>query len=130
MKLLKVFALFIVLHIVAWAGTHTYLSKQQPDVLVVVDTSYALKPHFGAMEEWINHLQVSTRYKRIVVGTDKALLGDLQSIPSKSVIFRSAFGRMSVDNLKRYEETPAVEKILLSDGSIQPAGWKVVTFGH
>lgn len=130
MKLLKVFGLFLVLHIAAWAGTHTYLSKHQPDVLVVVDTSYALKPQFTAMEAWITHRQANTRYKRILVGTDKAMLGDLASIQSKATIFRTVFGRMSAENLQRYEQTPAVEKILLSDGSIRPAGWKVVTFDN
>lgn len=128
MKPLKVFALFIALHAAAWAGTHVYLSHHQPTVLVVVDTSYALKPQFAAMETWITHLQANSRYQRIVIGTDKAMLGDLDSIPTKAAIFRTAFGRMSADNLNRYAQIPASEKILLSDGSIRPDGWKVVTF--
>lgn len=128
MKLLKVFGLFLVLHVAAWAGTHVYLSQHQPDVLIVVDTSYALKPQFAAMQQWITQREASTRYKRILVGTDKALLGELASLKSKEVIFRTAFGRMSAENLQRYDATTASEKILLSDGSIKPAGWKVVTF--
>lgn len=128
MKALKVFALFIVLHVAAWAGTHVYLSQHPPQLLVVVDTSYAMKPQFGAMEAWINALQTSTRYQHIVVGTDKAMLGDLDSIQSKATIFRTVFGRMTAENLQRYEQVQASEKILLSDGSIRPAGWKVVTF--
>lgn len=128
MKVLKVFALFLVLHVAAWAGTHVYLSQHQPQVLVVVDTSYAMKPQFGAMEAWIDKLQASARYQHIVVGTDKAMLGDLDSIQSKANIFRTVFGRMTVENLQRYESVAASEKILLSDGSIRPAGWKVVVF--
>lgn len=128
MKLLKVFGLFLVLHVAAWAGTHVYLSQHQPDVLIVVDTSYALKPQFAAMQQWITQQEASTRYQRILVGTDKALLGELASLKSKEVIFRTAFGRMSAENLQRYDATTASEKILLSDGSIRPAGWKVVTF--
>lgn len=128
MKALKIFGLFIVLHAAAWAGTHVYLQQHQPDVLVVVDTSYALKPQFPAMENWINNLQARTRYKNIIIGTDKAMLGELDAIPSKATIFRTVFGRMSEDNLKRYEQIQASEKILLSDGSIRPSGWKVISF--
>lgn len=128
MKGLKIFGLFFVLHVAAWAGTHVYLSQHQPDVLIVVDTSYALKPQFAAMERWITARETSTRYKKIVVGTDKALLGELASLKSREAIFRTAFGRMSEDNLQRYAQTSAVEKILLSDGTINPAGWTVVKF--
>ena len=128
MKSLKIFGLFLVLHAAAWAGTHVYLSQHQPDVLIVVDTSYALKPQFAAMERWIAAREASTRYKKIVVGTDKALLGELASLKSREAIFRTAFGRMSAENLQRYAQTSAVEKILLSDGSIKPTGWTVVTF--
>jgi hypothetical protein len=127
-KLLKVFGLFVVLNVAAWAGTHTYLRQHQPDVLIVVDTSYALKPQFAAMQRWITQREASTRYQRILVGTDKALLGELAALKSKEAIFRTAFGRMSVENLQRYEATTAREKILLSDGSIKPAGWTVVAF--
>lgn len=128
MKLLKVFSLFILLNVAAWAGSHIYLQQHQPTVLLVVDTSYALKPKFAAMEEWINQFQANSRYKHIIVGTDKAFLGDLAALPSKSAIFRTVFGRMSMDNLQRYADTPAAEKILLSDGSLQPPGWKVIKF--
>jgi hypothetical protein len=128
MKALKVFALFIVLHVAAWAGTHVYLSQHPPQVLVVVDTSYAMKAQFGAMEAWINELQASSRYQHIMVGTDKAMLGDLDAIQSKANIFRTVFGRMTVEHLNRYESVQAGEKILLSDGSVRPAGWKVVVF--
>jgi hypothetical protein len=128
LKALKVFALFILLHVAGWAGAHTYLTQHPAQVLLVVDTSYALKPQFAAMETWINHLQSGSRYQQIMVGTDKAMLGELDSIPSKANIFRTAFGRMTADNLQRYADTPASRKILLSDGSIRPAGWEVVTF--
>ena len=128
MKSLKIFGLFLVLHAAAWAGTHVYLSQHQPDVLIVVDTSYALKPQFAAMERWIAAREASTRYKKIVVGTDKALLGELASLKSREAIFRTAFGRMSAENLQRYAQMSAAEKILLSDGSIKPTGWTVVTF--
>lgn len=128
MKALKVFALFIILHLAGWAGAHVYLTQHPTQVLLVVDTSYALKPQFVAMEAWINRLQSDSRYQQVMVGTDKAMLGALDSIPSKANIFRTAFGRMTADNLQRYENTPASRKILLSDGSIRPAGWEVVTF--
>ena len=128
MKFLKVFGLFFLLQALAWGATHVYLSQHQPTVLVVVDTSYALRPRFSTMEQWLNNFQANTRYKHILIGTDKALLGDLERLPSKSTIFRTAFGRMSVENLQRYADIAAEKKILLSDGSIQAPGWKVITF--
>ncbi|MEN9434297.1 MAG: hypothetical protein RLZZ422_1886 [Pseudomonadota bacterium] len=128
MKFLKVFSLFIILQAAAWAGTHFYLKQHAEEVLVIVDTSFALKPQFSAMEDWINQFEAKTRYKTIVVGTDKALLGKLTDIKAKSSIFRTAFGRMTEADLNRYNESKAVEKILLSDGSIHPSGWKVIKF--
>ena len=128
MKLLKVFALFIVLHGTAWAGAHWYLSQHKPEVLVVVDTSYSMKEKFTAVGEWIDNFEASSRYKTVVVGTDKALLGELLSLKSQSVIFRTAFGRMTEESLSRYSSFPAKEKILLSDGVITPDGWQVIQF--
>lgn len=128
MKLLKVFALFLVLHVAAWAGSHWYLSQNKPDVLVVVDTSYSMKPKFTEMQAWIAGFESSARYKTVIVGTDKALLGKLADLKSHSAIFRTAFGRMTETNLQRYTASKAKEKILLSDGAFKPEGWKLVTF--
>ena len=128
MKLLKVFALFIVLHGTAWAGAHFYLSKNKPEVLVVVDTSYSMKTKFTEVGKWIDNFESSSRYKTVVVGTDKALLGELSSLKSQSVIFRTAFGRMTDASLDLYSQNPAKERILLSDGTVKPKGWKVISF--
>ena len=128
MKLLKIFSIFILLHVAAWGATHVYLSNNTTKILLVVDTSYAMKPKFDDMRKWIVDLESSSHYKQIIIGTDKALLGDLTTLKSKDVIFRTAFGRMNVDNLKRYTSTKAKKKILLSDGSIKPDGWQIVTF--
>lgn len=128
MKRLMVFGLFGVLHGAMWAVTHTYLRHYPPQLLVVVDTSYALKPQFGAMQTWLEQRQTHSRYTRILVGTDKALLGDVADLKSTEAIFRTAFGRMSADNLQRYAALPVSAKILLSDGSLQPDGWEVVAF--
>lgn len=128
MKLLKVFSLFIVLHLASWGGAHWYFSGHQSQILVVVDTSYSMKPKFAEMDEWISDLKASSRYQTVVVGTDKAMLGNLDELKSQSIIFRTAFGRMTEDSLNRYTGAQAKEKILLSDGSIQPAGWTLVKF--
>lgn len=128
MKILKIFSIFILLHVSAWGVAHTYLSKNTTEILLVVDTSYAMKPKFSAMKQWIIDLESSSHYKRITVGTDKAVLGDLAKLKSKDIIFRTAFGRMNSENLNRYTGSNAKKKILLSDGSIQPDGWKVVNF--
>jgi len=128
MKLIKVFALFLLLHGAAWAGAHWYLSQNKPEVLLVVDTSYSMKPKFTEMREWIENFEAGSRYKTVIVGTDKALLGKLADLKSPSVIFRTSFGRMAETSLQRYADSPAKEKILLSDGAIDPKGWKLVTF--
>jgi len=128
MKLLKVFALFLILHGAAWAGAHWYLSQNKPEVLLVVDTSYSMKPKFNEMREWIESFDTGSRYKTVVVGTDKALLGQLDELKSHSVIFRTAFGRMTETNLQRYKDSQAKEKILLSDGTFKPDGWKLIEF--
>jgi len=128
MKLLKVFSLFIVLHIASWGVGHWYFSSHQSQVLVVVDTSYSMKPKFADMDDWISDLKASSRYQTVVVGTDKAMLGELDALKSQSVIFRTAFGRMTEESLNRYTGSLAKQKILLSDGSIQPPGWTLVKF--
>ena len=128
MKAFKVFALFLVLHFTAWAGSHWYLSQNKPEVLLVVDTSYSMKPKFNDMGEWIESFGTGSRYKTVIVGTDKALLGKLDDLKSQSVIFRTAFGRMTESNLARYSSSQAKEKILLSDGTFTPEGWKLVAF--
>ena len=128
MKLVKIFSLFLVLHIVAWSGAHWYLSQNKPEVLLVVDTSYSMKPKFSEMRDWIASFESSSRYKTVIVGTDKALLGNLAELKSHSVIFRTAFGRMTETNLQRYSSSKNKEKILLSDGSLTPDGWKLVIF--
>ena len=128
MKLIKVFALFIVLHLAAWAGAHWYLDQNRSEVLLVVDTSFSMKPKFPEMTDWINSYENSARYKTVTVGTDKAELGVLSELKSNSVIFRTSFGRMTEESLDQYRGSQAKEKILLSDGSITPEGWKVVSF--
>lgn len=128
MKLIKVFALFIVLHLAAWAGAHWYLDQNRTEVLLVVDTSYSMKPKFPEMTDWIADFDGGSRYQTVTVGTDKAQLGVLSELKSHSVIFRTSFGRMTEESLNQYRGSQAKQKILLSDGSIKPAGWKVVSF--
>ena len=128
MKFIKVFALFIVLHLSAWAGAHWYLDQNRTEVLLVVDTSYSMKPKFAEMTDWIENFDDDSRYKTVIVGTDKAQLGVLSELKSNSVIFRTAFGRMTESSLDQYRGSGAKQKILLSDGSIKPDGWKVISF--
>jgi len=128
MKIIKIFSIFVFLHLVAWSAAHLYLSKNTAEILLVVDTSYAMKPKFSAIKQWIISLENKSRYKKIIIGTDKALLGDLSQLKSKDIIFRTAFGRMNNDNLNRYIGMNPNKKILLSDGNIQPKGWQVVNF--
>jgi len=128
MKLAKVFVVFILLHIAAWAAAHVYMTQGARKVLIVADTSFAMKPHFSAMEKWIDAYAETARYKKILVASDKAMLGELNEIRSTSQIFRANYGRIKEDSLQKYQATDVVEKILLSDGSIKPSGWTLVEF--
>ena len=128
MKWLKVFSLFILLHAAAWVVAHAYQSKNPRTVLVVADTSFDMKPHFVSMENWIDNFEKTGRYQEILIGTDKAMIGPLYDIQSRNSIFRAAFGKSSIESLQRYNSSSADTKIWLSDGSIKPDGWRVVTF--
>lgn len=129
MKYVKIFGLLMVFQLVAWIGSHIYFSANKSDVLLVVDTSFSMKPNFPAVQEWIEGYEQSDRYKNVMVGTDKASLGALNELSSKDVIFRTSFGKLSTDNLTRlYSHIKTDQRILLSDGSLQPDGWKVVSF--
>lgn len=120
--------MFFIFHAAAWAGAHVYQTQHRETVLVVADTSYAMKPKFPAMQEWIENYAAKARYKDIQVGTDKAMLGNLADLKSKNVIFRTSFGSMTTESLAHYDGTTASKKILLSDGKIQASGWEVVKF--
>ncbi len=128
MKWLKVFALFIILHAAAWACMHVYQSNNPKTVLVVADTSFSMKPHFSAMQEWIETLESTGRYQSIIVGTDKAMIGPLADIQSRNSIFRAAFGKSSEASLVPYTSIDAHQKIWLSDGSVAPNGWQLIKF--
>jgi len=94
MKWIKVFALFIVLHVAGWIGAHWYKSQHPQRVLVVADTSFALKAQYPDMQRWIEDYASDSRYRQIIVGTDKAMIGDLSDIKSLDSIFRVSFGRL------------------------------------
>ena len=129
MKFLKIFGLLIVFQALAWIGSHLYFSANKSEVLLVVDTSFSMKPNFPAVQDWIESYEQKDRYKNIMIGTDKASLGTLNELSSKDVIFRTSFGKLSTDNLTRlYSHVKTDERILLSDGSLQPDGWEVVSF--
>ena len=123
-----VFAAFVLLHTGAWIGADRYLSASPRQVLVVADTSYSMKTQFPKMQAWLKQQQDGSRYQALLVGTDKAMLGEFRKLKSATVIFRTAFGRMSLGALKKYDAVDASEKILLSDGSVNPDGWSVVVF--
>ena len=127
MKYLKVFSLFIIIHAVAWTGAHAYLNKNKEEILLVVDTSYSMKQKFPEIKQWIEDFEASSRYKKIVIGTDKALLGELSELRRKEEIFRTAFGNIKEDNLKRYNNNKG-KKIFLSDGTLKPEDWELIEF--
>lgn len=127
MKTLKVFSLFILLHAASWGGAHAYLNKNKQTILVVVDTSYSMKKKFPDIKQWIEDFESDARYKKIIIGTDKAMLGELSELRRKEEIFRTAFGIIKEESLKRYRNQKG-KKILLSNGTIKPEGWEVIEF--
>lgn len=127
LKVLKIFSAFILLHTFAWVGTHYYLSENKKEVLVVVDTSYAMKKQFSDVKKWISDFESSHRYTTLIIGTDKAKLGHLSSLNSIESIFRTSFGRIQKESLNRYSSF-AGDKYFLSDGSITLDGWKTIEF--
>ncbi len=128
MKMLITFALFALLHLTGWGVAHGWLSANKKQLLVVVDTSYSMKPHFNEMQQWIESHRKGGRYTDVVVGTDKAMIGPLADIRSVDSIFRTAFGKFSSDSLNKYANNSADRKVLLSDGSVDPSGWETVVF--
>ena len=128
MKWIRVFALFIVLHTVAWIGAHFYFSASPVTVLVVVDTSFSMKDSFPQMQQWINEFEQQSRYRKVVIATDKAMIGELSDIRDRQTIFRTAFGRSSADSLLRYKRFDADSRYLLSDGSFEADGFTLIRF--
>ncbi len=129
MRFIKMFGLLILLQGILWIGSHVFFSANKSDVLLVVDTSFSMKPNFPSVKNWIENYQSSARYKNVTIGTDKASLGELPELASMDVIFRTSFGNLNEANLKRlYSHVKAKEKILLSDGTLKPEGWDVVAF--
>jgi len=128
MKWIKVFAVFIVLHLIGWFGAHWYKASHPETVLLVADASLDLRPEFPAMQRWIENFAQDSRYRQVIVGTDRALIGDLSEIKSFDSIFSVSFGRSDANSLKKYESEQADKRIFLSDGTFDPAGWTLVRF--
>jgi len=127
-KFVKVFSIFIVLHLAGWIATHIYLKHYPSEVLVIVDTSYAMKPKFNAMLQWIENFESEAHYQTLLIGTDKTMLGKLVDLKLRNIIFKTAFGKLTQNHLQRYSNSLVKKKILLSDGSVKPDGWKIVEF--
>lgn len=129
MRHLKIFGLFALLQILAWAASHFFFQQNQREILVVVDTSYSMKSEFGKVRTWIDNLADSSRYKHIVIGTDKAMLGPLNELESRDIIFRTAFGKLNTEKLDNlYSDSRAVEKILLTNSSVADDNWTTIVF--
>lgn len=129
MKILKIFSALILVQVILWAAAHFYFSANKSVSLVVADTSYSMKENFPKVKRWIESYESGSRYSTILIGTDKASLGRLDELQSKEVIFRTAFGKLNNENLTRlYSHVAADNRLLLSDGSLQPEGWDVIEF--
>ncbi len=129
MAWLKSFVAFVLLQAVVWGGTHFYFTTSPKQALVVVDTSYAMKAHFSDAEKWIEDYLGSTRYTNIEVGTDKVSLGNISELRSRDILFRTAFGRISKENVASlYSNNDAAHKVLLTSDPLQLEGWQVVSW--
>ena len=129
MRYIQIFGLLALLHLLAWAASHFYMEQNKREVLLVVDTSYSMKAKFGQVRRWLDDFEQDARYKKIVVGTDKAFLGALADLESREVVFRTAFGKLNADNLHNlYVDSEASHKYLLTDSAFDDADWEVVRF--
>lgn len=129
MKYAKIFSAFITVQLLVWIAAHFYFSTNKTVALVVADTSYSMKTNFPDVKRWIEDYENNSRYSTILIGTDKASLGELSVLKSKDVIFRTSFGKLTNDNLTRlYSNVTADKRILLSDGTLVPDGWNVIKF--
>ena len=97
-------------------------------VVVVADTAYAMRPAFPAMRKWIDDYAANARYTRVLVGTDRAMLGSLEELRSTEDVFRTSFGRSSSEALAPLRNAEADEHIVLTDGSLTAQGWTSVLF--
>jgi len=126
---IKSFVAFALLQIGAWGGMHFYQTANPKQVLLVVDTSYAMKPHFTDAQKWIDDFVGGTRYTNIEVGTDKVSLGNINDLRSQDILFRTAFGRISAENVAGlYANVDAEQKYLLTSDPLQLDGWQVVSW--
>ena len=128
MRILITFSVFILLHVIGWFAVHAWMNSNPREVVVVVDTSFSMKGQFDSMQKWLADYTADDRYSRVVIGTDKEILGEYESLRSTDVIFRSAFGKFSAESLSRYGNLESDKRILLSDGEVKPKGWQVVEF--
>ena len=128
MRILITFSVFILLHVIGWFAVHAWMNSNPREVVVVVDTSFSMKGQFDSMQNWLTDYTENDRYSRVVIGTDKEILGEYESLRSTDVIFRSAFGKLSAELLSRYDNLESDKRILLSDGQVKPKGWQVVEF--
>jgi len=127
-KILITFSVFLVLHIFGWLAVHAWMKSNPKEIVVVADTSFSMKSHFDEMEKWLSDYVQSSRYSKVVVGTDKEILGEYNSLRSTDVVFRSAFGKFTRESLTRYDTIESDKRILLSDGTVRPKGWQIVEF--
>lgn len=126
---MKIFSALILVQLLLWGAAHFYLTANKPISLIVADTSYSMKENFPQVKRWIENYESNSRYSTILIGTDKASLGRLDELHSKEVIFRTAFGKLTNENLIRlYSHVAADKRLLLSDGSLQPDDWDVIEF--
>lgn len=128
MKWVKVFSVFVVLHLVLWVCSHAYKSVYPKDVLVGVDTSFTMTEHFPAMQQWITDYEKGSRYESITVVTDKEAIGEFNEISSLDTIFRSAFGRSDESNFQQYQNRTPNKRFLLSNGRFVMQGWELIKF--
>lgn len=80
-------------HAIVWLGSHVWFSEHPRRILVVVDSSFEMRNHYGDIEKWLTDLDAKSRYAQIELGTDKLTMGKLDEVKSLSSLTRSAYGR-------------------------------------
>lgn len=123
--MLKYLVFVIAVHVLAWGGTHWYLSGHPERILIVVDSSYEMRNQGPRVTEWVEKFSATRRYVQVHVGTDKADLGPLSELSSPAALTRSTFGRFDAQRvLTMYGHADFDEKIILSNQPLAMDGFE------
>ena len=129
-NMIKIVIASLVMQIGLLGGVH-YMHVTYPStVLLIVDTSNAIKPVKDDIVQWVRQYQLSEQYKEIHIATDKAYLGKLEDIKGPETIFRVTFGRLNLEsiNAKYLSQNKYDQTLLLTNQQISDDRMETIEF--